>query len=86
MSVTQLVASAVLAISLVLAVMVTLWLWRDMRGRGRPRWLCALVPIASFLFLPVGMAVFLLDDKHHPHEPDLSIRDRLLLPFRSSRA
>jgi len=75
MTVSQLMARTALLGFAVLAVVATMWLWRDMRSRGRPPWLRVLVILLSVLPPSLGMLVCLVDLVRHPHDPGLSIRE-----------
>jgi hypothetical protein len=77
MRVTQQLAMVALAAAAAFAVVATIWLWRDMRERCRPVWLRVLVVVTGFV-TGLGFAVWILDSRRHPHDPNLSRRDILL--------
>lgn len=80
MSGTQWLAVAAIAAATVLAALLMIWTWRDMRERKRPIWLRVVVLATGFV-TGIGVAVWIVDLKRHPHRPGLTRSDWLLQRF-----
>lgn len=80
MPVTRVLAGAALLTAVILAVVLTIWLWRDMRERRRPVWLRLLVVATGFV-TGLGIVVWMVDLRRHPHDPALSRQQIALQRF-----
>lgn len=83
-SVAQVLFLLLVLVLVALAALVTIWIWRDMQQRGRPKWLRIVVIVAQFVTGWVGLLVWLIDLRRHPHKLGLTRSDIIRQRFRAS--